>query len=86
MIQDLIDLLVDNINPKLNHLIIYLLTNTCCCNMVRARLLEGKAVRAIIGCGVFENKETDISTFLFNFLCNLPFNYSLPSESKDCII
>ena len=35
-------------------------------------------------CKVFENKETDISTFLCNFICNLPYYYRI--EHPECVI
>jgi hypothetical protein len=37
-------------------------------------------------CKMFENKETDISTFLSNFIYNIPTPYKISVESKDHII
>ena len=41
-------------------------------------------MRVVTTCRVFENKETDISTFLCNLICNLPYYYRI--EHPECVI
>jgi hypothetical protein len=85
-VPDLLQLLSANLHPRLNIIIIYLFTNCCCTESVRLALLQGQPIRAATHCSLFDNKETDLSTFLSTFLHNLPYNYRLKQPECDFAI
>lgn len=87
MILAELQLLEENSSEKkLNQLIIYHFTNTCFIEYVRQILLQNNVASLVLSCELFPKKEADVSTFLSNFLWNLPYRYRIGQMCADNII